>query len=667
MDQGTIDPARRSPVRSAHFVEYAWAALVLAFAAGMYLWTVTSGATPLTSKLQGDDMYNRLSDAFLAGQLSFLEAPNPKLADLDDPYDPAQNAGLSHFHDVTYYKGKYYLYFGAAPALLLLAPWKALTGTYLGENLAAAIFTWTGVAISMALVLVLRRRHFPTLGGWVGGLCLVGVAFANFALPMLRRPVFYELAIGSAFAFAMAALLCVALAIESGSRRRVWLALAGLFYGLTLASRPSYLFGAVVLAAPFIPTWQAYRAKLPVDWKPVIKDAKALLIPLSALIGLILLYNGLRFGNPLEFGTSYMLAGLHPQRDALVSIGFIPTNVWFYLLAPAQLSMFFPFVQVIHIPWFTLPTGYIGEEDMFGILPNMPFIWMAFLSIPIWRDLRIVRHSELRNFATGALGLVALNALVLFRLNGASNRYFVDLLPTLLILACIGVFWVEQTVKTRFARTAMRILWIGALVVTVAFNVIVSILHNELYRVSNPASYGKMAHTFNRASSWLGATAPGKIGPLHLRLKFPTDKTGTLEPLVVTGLSFRADFIYLYYTDQYSIQVGFEHTSYGGDITKPPIDIDYSAEHTLDIEMGSLYPPFEHPYFDHIPPAEVTHLKRTLRVVLDGQEILSGTYDFYDSSPGDVTVGRNTVSDAFGRHFTGQIMEVSRLPVRPKN
>jgi hypothetical protein len=132
----------------------------------------------------------------------------------------------------------------------------------------------------------------------------------------------------------------------------------------------------------------------------------------------------------------------------------------------------------------------------------------------------------------------------------------------------------------------------------------------------------------------------------------------------VTGLSFRADFIYIYYTDQYSIQIGFEHTSYGGSITKPPIDIDYSAEHTLELDMGSLYPPVEDPYFDRTSPADVGRLKRTLHVVLDGQEILSGNYDFYDCSPGDVSIGHNPVSNAFGRRFTGQLIESSRLPAR---
>jgi hypothetical protein len=58
---------------------------------------------------------------------------------------------------------------------------------------------------------------------------------------------------------------------------------------------------------------------------------------------------------------------------------------------------------------------------------------------------------------------------------------------------------------------------------------------------------------------------------------------------------------------------------------------------------------------------EITRLKRTLRVALDGREILAGMYDFYDSSPGDVSVGRNPVSDAFGKLFTGRIISAEHL------
>jgi hypothetical protein len=658
MDSPPRDTARAQAVQSANPVEFIWAVLVLVVAGWFYFWTATSAGSPFSAKLQHDDLYNRLSDGFLAGQLSFIEKPNPALADLQDPWDPAQNAGLSTFHDVSYFHGKYYLYFGAAPAVLLLAPWKAVTGTYLGENVAAAVFSWLGVAASMGLVLVLRRRHFPALGGWVAGLCLVGLAFGNFAPILLRRPVYYELAISSAYAFAMAALLFVALAQEEGPRRRLWLALAGLSYGLTLASRPNYLFGAVVLLVPFIPAWRAWRGNGAHHIPKLRRDLIAVGAPLAAVVALLVVYNALRFGSPLEFGTYYMISGLHPQHQATTSVGYLPTNLWFYFLAPAQLSAYFPFFQVIHMPWFSMPAGYTGEEDAYGLC-NTPFYLMALFVAGAWRDRRLPALASMRYFATGCLALFACNLLVLGRVGGAANRYMVDLFPALLPLACLGVFWAEHAFAGAW-KALLRAAWIAGLAYTAAFNIFVSFQHNDLLEHYNPAAYRRLAHAFDHVSAWLGATSPARTGPLRLRVRFPQDQTGHLEPLVVTGLSFKADFIYLFYTDAHHIQVGFEHTSYGGTLTKPPLEVDYSAEHTVDIEMGSLYPPIEHPFYDGMPLAEIARLKRTLRVVLDGHEVISGDYNFYDSSPGDVSVGKNPVSSAFGKRFTGQVLEVSR-------
>ena len=643
-------------------MECLWAVAVLVAAGLFYLWTATSAGSPMSSKLQQDDLYNRLADGFLAGQLSFVERPNPALADLQDPWDPSQNAGLSPFHDVSYFHGKYYLYFGPAPAVLLLAPWKALTGGYLGENVAAAVFSWLGVAASMGLVLVLRRRHFPSIGGWVIGLCFAGLAFGNFAAILLRRPVYYELAIASAYAFAMGSLLFLALAQGRGARRRLWLSLAGLSYGLVLASRPNYLFGAVVLAVPFVPEWWAWRTRGALDLRRLRGDLLAVGAPLAAVGLLLVTYNALRFGSPSEFGTYYMLSGLHPQHEAGTSARFLPTNLWFYFLAPAQLSAYFPFFEVIHMPWFQLPAGYTGEEDAYGLC-NMPFYFMALGLVWASWDARLPCRALLRDLAVGVLALFACNLLVIGRVGGAANRYMVDLFPALLPLACLGVLWMEWEGGRR--RLLMRVAWIGALAYTAAFNVFVSLQHNDLLEHYNPAAYRRLAHFFDHVSSWMGETAPSKTGPLRLRLRFPRGLTGHLEPLVVTGLSFKADFIYLFYTDDSHIQVGFEHTSYGGALTKPPVAVDYSAEHTMEIEMGSLYPPLAHPYYDAMGPSDVARLKRTLRIALDGRVLLSGDYSFYDSSPGDVSVGSNPVSSAFGKRFTGQILSASRGAALP--
>jgi hypothetical protein len=354
-----------------------------------------------------------------------------------------------------------------------------------------------------------------------------------------------------------------------------------------------------------------------------------------------------------------MLSGLHPQHEATTSARFMPANFWFYFLAPAQLSAYFPFFQVIHMPWFGLPAGYTGEEDAYGLC-NAPFYLMALFLVGAWRCKGVEAPAPMLQFSLGALALAACNLFVLGRVGGAANRYMVDIFPALLPLACLGVFRVERANPAGPRRMLLRLAWVGALAYTAAFNVFVSFQHNDLLEHYNPAAYRRLAHAFDRVSAWMGETSPAKTGPLRLRIRFPAGQTGHLEPLVVTGLSFKADFIYLFYTDDRHIQVGFEHTSYGGALTKPPVDVNYSTEHSVEVEMGSLYPPVEHPFFDGMAPAEVARLKRTLRVVLDGRVLLSGDYGFYDSSPGDVSVGRNPVSAAFGKRFTGQILDIAR-------
>jgi len=644
--------------------EWLWASLILVIVGCFYFWTAVSAGSKLTTSLQKDDLYNRLADGFLAGQLSFIEVPNPALAQLSDPWDPAQNGPLRQFHDVTYYRGKYYLYFGAVPAVLLLVPWKAVTGSYLPQNVAVAIFAWFGVLASMGVVLVLRWRFFPRTAGWVVGLCLVAVALGNFVPILLRRPVYYELAISSAYAFSMLAVLGVLASLGNGPRRRGWLILAGLAYGLAVGSRPNLLFGAVLLAAPLLPYWRAWRGQNSLDLVALRRDGLAVGLPFLILIFALLTYNYLRFGSWVEFGTSYMFSGLHPQRDVVTSFRFLPVNLWYYLFAPSQISAFFPFFQVIHMPWFEAPAGYTGQENTYGILPSLPFLWMLYFVRRMWLTGHNYESSALRDFTIGTLALVGFNALILCRIGGAVNRYLVDLVPPLLPLACVGVFWSEKNVLGPLARLGLRLVWCAALSWTVLFNIFVSLQHNELLRYHNPVAYQKIAHAFNHVSVWFGQTSPAKTGPLLIRLKLPQERTGKLEPLVVTGLSFRADFLYFFYTDDRHIQIGFEHTSYGGPMTDP-LEIDYSKEHSIEVEMGSFFPPVEHPYYDGMDQAEISRRKRTLSVKLNGRQVLAATCDFYDSSPGDVSVGRNPVSDAFGRRFTGKIIALERPPQVP--
>ena len=81
-----------------------------------YSWTARSDGRPFAFERRSRDYYNLLTDGFLGGHLYIPVTPHPNLLLAADPYNPAQNEPY-RLHDVSLYRGKFYLYFGAAPAV----------------------------------------------------------------------------------------------------------------------------------------------------------------------------------------------------------------------------------------------------------------------------------------------------------------------------------------------------------------------------------------------------------------------------------------------------------------------------------------------------------------------------------------------------------------------
>src|ERR1035437_4817949 len=85
-------------------------------------------------------------------------------------------------------------------------------------------------------------------------------------------------------------------ALHEPERRGWWLAAARVAYGLAVGARPSLLFGAVILLVPVAQAWRERRR----TWALLTAAGPIVLIGLG-----LLLYNYLRFDNPLEFGQRY--------------------------------------------------------------------------------------------------------------------------------------------------------------------------------------------------------------------------------------------------------------------------------------------------------------------------------------------------------------------------
>src|SRR5260370_42675508 len=93
-----------------------WCVVVLAVAS-VYLWLTKSGWARFEWKGDLDGYYDLLGRAFISGHLQLPIEPRPELLALADPWDARSNLPYRVL-DLALYNRHYYLYHGAAPALL---------------------------------------------------------------------------------------------------------------------------------------------------------------------------------------------------------------------------------------------------------------------------------------------------------------------------------------------------------------------------------------------------------------------------------------------------------------------------------------------------------------------------------------------------------------------
>ncbi|MBR4767712.1 MAG: hypothetical protein IK088_01925 [Lachnospiraceae bacterium] len=252
------------------------------------------------------NQYERMAESLLQGHLYIFDDADPKLAEMENPYDPAARKaiGVKVHWDSAYFEGKYYFYFGIVPVLILFLPFRAIAGISLPTYIGTAIFT-AGVVIGIFLLFrLLSRRFFPKMT--LGIELTLASAFSLMSLWYVSQaPALYCTAIVSALAMMVWSFYFFFRSVyvaEKESRQVLFAVLGGSFGALAFGCRPPVAI-ANFIAVPMLITYLRQRK---LSFK-VVRHAIYAILPYVIVAALLMIYNYLRFHDPLEFGQAYQM------------------------------------------------------------------------------------------------------------------------------------------------------------------------------------------------------------------------------------------------------------------------------------------------------------------------------------------------------------------------
>jgi hypothetical protein len=596
---------------------------------------------------EANGYYLLLTEAIPAGRVNLNIVADVRFLRLADPYAGPQ--GTNRPHDMSFYRGKFYIYYGITPVLLLMLPWHIFTGTFLTEPATTALFCFGGFILGAWWLWRLRARLCPSLGfGWFS-LLVLGWGWGTPVVTLAKNTTFYAVPIGAAFFCAMAVVTAVDLALAASRRTPALLGLAAasLMHGLAVGARPIYAFSLPLLLLPAFVLWRRHGGLTAV--------LLATILPAAFVGAGLAAYNFVRFENPFEFGIRYTLSTVSQTTMRLMGLEFIPKNLSLYLLQPAEFIRYFPFVY--------------NDSRPFGLLPHWPVAAMGLLVPFTLLSLRVRRDAVWPTTAPFVLSLAIVNLFSLSLFFGEVDRYLSDYVPLALLAALGSLLLLPALGMPSFLRRGVMLAG-GVAGAWTLFNGLAFALNAPGSRPSLTFVPG-VEWTTNTIAYQFERIGSPKYGPLEADITFPDyDPSRPREPILSTGhLRQSGDIIFIVNVDADHVRFGYFHLGSGGPIGDP-VRIQRGRRYRLQVELGSLYPAsLRHPVFLDWNQEQIAALLRKLEIRLDGVVVLQSTAAAYPSTPGGVRPGRNDLAaDVSAANFRGHIENIRRLPLpRPED
>lgn len=439
--------------------------------------------TYLVDEVQTNEQYKLLTNAFINGKVDVDLEVDEKLKNLDNPYDITRRLKekVEYNFDTAYYKGKYYIYFGAAPVVLYYLPVKLLTGAYIKDSIVNTInFTILSLSIIFLLYKIIKDNFNKTPILFFGLLSVFAIDTCG-ALTLLAEPLIYTIPILCALAYSSLGLCLWTYSIKKDKSINYILAFLGsLAIGIAIGSRPQFgLFAFFALIIFFD------QIK---DIKHNIKPFISAIIPFIIVGSLMMYYNYARFGSPFDLGANYNLT-FNDMTKRGMKISRVGDGIFFYLLQPISLTAVFPYITQV-----TFVTKYVGmliHEFSFGGLFFINPITMLSLFIT-----KVKNYLTNKKFYYAAILSLVFGFIVVLldtQMAGLVERYFSDISIYFIISSIIVIL---AYINNHDNQNVLKLLFIFALFALLFSVLRLFALDYQSLDICNPKLYYKVLSLF---------------------------------------------------------------------------------------------------------------------------------------------------------------------------
>lgn len=447
------------------YVKYRMATVGIAVCLALGVLAIVKLDTPV------NEIHQNLTKAFLSGHLYVDEEPPEYLLEMENPYDYYAREALRHktkesyLWDYAFYDGKYYVYFGVLPVLLLYLPVYVLTGVMLRTDLVMGIISLLLIPCCFYFVCAIFKRWFRNSPYVLYPILAMTLFFGIGSMILLRKPEVYEVCIGAGL---LCMLLGLALWIRAGEKEQLHrgrLLLGSVFVASTAMCRPQFLigivFGVILFLPYFIEQGRLRFVKYKAEWF-------CLGIPFVVIAIGVMFYNYIRFQSIFEFGAIYNLTTNAVEKRGW-NIGRSIYGLYEYLLRPLKVVPRFPFLD-----FQEMDTSYLGltiyERHIGGMLWYNPLLFLVTGKIFKKND----RKEQLFwKLSLGAWICTLIVVIANANMGGIVERYQVDFLWMLYLMIIIGILYKEQHTEGELQRVSLRNKIVGVAFLTIFLNFLI--------------------------------------------------------------------------------------------------------------------------------------------------------------------------------------------------